>query len=361
MGERSRDGGRRPADRRDLLRLGLAGGVLALVGRTPVRADPPAGYAASDVHRAHPLEFRLDSDYGPDLSDRAARLLVGATLDFLRAEHPDGLTLSFWELNPAEMPYLPRHIESIVEHVFRGVKDQLALRPVDPLVVLALLYNESRFHPKVVSPSGAVGMAQFMPDTALEYGLAPIAHLDLWRRSRESRAAYLADRQRRIDAFLERHALERFDAERAIDGAIASGGVELLGEYRALTEMPDPSQAALGEYVAAIEQTLAQHEFFWDGREPLERLDGRVGYQAVTRAVRYIALRIAEHQGMSSTAVAAYNSGPEPVRVANPESILHRFGDIPPYPETVRYVQRFMAVYSAIKYRLFRNAAGETA
>jgi hypothetical protein len=350
----------RPAmARRDLLRFGLGGGVAAILGAWPAGAAPTT-YTDSAVRRRHPLEFRLDSEWRPDLSEQAAGRLVAATMAFLDAEHPDGLTMTFWELSPRDMPFLGRHLELIVEAVFRGVRDQLAIRPVDPLIVLALLYNESRFHPKVVSGAGAVGMAQFMPDTAVEFGLSPIAERDLWLRYRQTRAAYLRGRRSRIREFRTRYGLTAFDVDRAVDRAIASGDVTVLADYRALTEEPDPSEEALADYLAAVESAFAKYEFFWDGREPLEALDGRVGYEAITRTVRYLALRMQEHQGMVSSAVASYNSGPGSVRVSNPDSILHRFGDIPPYAETVRYVQRFMAVYTAIKYRLYRVELGES-
>ena len=37
---------------------------------------------------------------------------------------------------------------------------------VDPDVLHGIAYAESRYNPKAVSPKGAQGMMQFMPDTA---------------------------------------------------------------------------------------------------------------------------------------------------------------------------------------------------
>lgn len=362
--------------RRTFLGLGLAAGVATLARATgtlgPQRPTPrpptprPSGdptapsagtvadYATSAVHRNHPLEFRLDSSFVPDLSDRAAARLVAGVSDFMEAEHPDGLTMTFWDLHPRQMPFLTRHLERIVEHLFRAVGDQRDVRPVDPLAVLALLYNESRFHPKVVSPAGATGMAQLMPETALELGLAPTARPDLWTAFREARAAHRAARALAIREFRDRHGGVRFDADRVVDRALDTGDLGVLREWVDLRDAPDPSEDALRAYVEALESAFAAHEFFWDGLEPLGALDARVGYAAVGATVRYLARELRAHQGLASTAVAAYNAGPSAVRGAGPRSILHRFGELPNYAETVRYVQRFLAVYSAMKYRVFR-------
>lgn len=43
---------------------------------------------------------------------------------------------------------------------------------VSPFLVLSLINVESRFHPTIVSPRGAVGLMQLMPDTAQELALA---------------------------------------------------------------------------------------------------------------------------------------------------------------------------------------------
>lgn len=342
--------------RREFLQLGLGGGVGALLSQAGFagRAAADDGYLASDIHRRHPLEFRLDSDFVPDLSDTAAALLARALWDFLAAEHPRGVTMTFWELNPREMPFLRDHAERLVAALFQGVAENLDLRPVDPILVLALLYNESRFHPTVVSPAGAVGMAQFMPDTAEEYGLVPVARRDLWSRYLEVRNAWGRERRQRVDDFCHRFRVRSFAAEDVIERALQQRDLAVLAEYRTLAHEPNAADAARSAYAEAVAGDLSEHDFFAGGRETLRGIDGRVGYAAVRAAVRYVARQLAEHQGMVSTVAASYNAGPGAVVVASQYSILHRFGDIPPIGETVRYVQRVLAVYTALKYRLFR-------
>lgn len=340
-----------------MLRLGLAGGVAALARAVPAVAEegPAPAYATAErVHRAHPLEFRLDSAYQPDLTPAAARLLRRAVLDFLYDVHRPGMSLAFWGRHPRDIAGLDRHLARVISAVFEGVSASAPLRPVDPILVLALLYNESRFQPIVVSPSGAVGMAQFMPDTALQYGLSPVARPDLWQRMRDLEAADASERARAVTALRERFGLRQVSADAAIERAIELGSVGVLEEYRRLQQMPRGAEAARADYVAALRTMFDEERFFVDDGRALAQLDARVGYRSVARAVDYIARELDAWQGMATTAVAAYNAGPGAVRVSNPDSVLYRFGDLPPYAETVRYVQRILAVYAAIKYRVYQ-------
>lgn len=337
-------------NRRDVVRLGVTAGTLAITAEAAAAAR--SGPATSGMRRDHPLEFRLGSDFQPDLSRNAARGLTDAVLEFLLDSHPPGMTLSHWDLNPRDMPFLQGHIGKIVTHVFDGIRDNRELHPVDPVLVLSLLYNESRFAPTVVSPAGAVGMAQFMPDTALEYGLEPLGRHYLWERFRDLQRARREAVTKRIEAFKSRFGVAGFDARAVIDRAVATGDLEILREFVAINVPDEEVEAARRAYTAALKQDFASHDFFAGGAAALQATDARVGYGAIGKCVTYLARRLRENDGMVTSAVAAYNAGPEAVRVRNPQSVLYRFGEMPALAETVRYVQRILAVYSDIRARL---------
>ncbi|WP_298424602.1 lytic transglycosylase domain-containing protein [Rhodoblastus sp.] len=56
--------------------------------------------------------------------------------------------------------------------VCRMIEQAAAARQLPPSFLTRLIWRESSFRPRVVSPAGARGIAQFMPGTAVERGLA---------------------------------------------------------------------------------------------------------------------------------------------------------------------------------------------
>lgn len=331
--------------RRRLLALGLGGGLMAVL--RGAAAQPAAGCEPS-----RPLRFQLDGGWQPDLSPAAASALSRALLAFLHDSHPPGMTLSMWTRNPRQMPFLPAHLERVVDAVFTGVRANLGTWPVDPLLVLSLVYNESRFNPVAVSPAGAAGMAQFMPDTALEYGLDPVAETGRWERLRTQRQLDREQRNAAVAAFRQRWGVPAFTADAALARALELRDWELLADYRRVAGLRGEADALRQDYLRALREAFASADFFDGGAARLAALDARTGYAALGAAASYIARQLRQNSGMATSAVAAYNAGPARVRVSSPESILYPVGDIPPLPETVRYVQRILAVYSAVAARL---------
>lgn len=337
--------------RRQLFGLGLTGAVTALlapVGQTE---------AASEPTEATGLRYRIKPGYRPELSTKAQRRLTRATLDFLLDTHPPGTTLSIWDEDPRNLPHLEKHIATLVDAVFTGVKTHLPEQPVDPVLVMAILYNESRFAPLAISPTGALGMAQFMPDTAGEYGLLPIARPKLWQRFRDKQSAERTRRSADRNAFLTRYGLESFSATAVIEYTLKIGTLDALTEYHALADTEKPELDALRGYVTAVRQDLEPFDFFTDGAAAVGRIDARTQYAAATAAVDYIARRLAENSGMTSSAIAAYNAGPAAVRDGNPRSVLYGYGELPAFPETVLYLQRVLVVYSKLRDRLTSASA----
>ncbi len=328
--------------RRGILSLGLAAGSAALTG--------PKIASARTTSNGH-LQFLIEPNHRPNSSKREQKKTVRAILEFMETSHPPGMTLSIWETNPREMPFLEEHIHEIVRSIYRGVEENLSTYPADPLLVAALLYNESRYSPLALSNAGALGIAQFMPDTAEEYGLQPLLRSDLWQRYRAAKISERKRRGARKQALRKQFGLKRFTLDAVIDHALKKNDLAAIAAFQKFSRAAKAEKSLLDEYIASLRAELAEYDYFANGRQSMERLDARTSYRAVSAAVAYIAQRLKENGGMTTSAAAAYNAGPNAVKVSNNKSVLYEYGDLPAYPETVRYVQRILAVYSELRQR----------
>ena len=115
------------------------------------------------------------------------------------------------------------------------IQQVAAAESLDPRLLASLVWVESNFDPKAVSPKGAVGLAQVMPETAKELGIRlrdPLENL-------AGGAHYL-----RIN-------MERFGK---VDLALAAynGGPTLMSVSKTLNRLPDPD---IRTYVTRVLQT----------------------------------------------------------------------------------------------------------
>ena len=115
--------------RRQFISLGItAAGSALLVAPGLARGSQNA--AVNDpLGQDQGLRFQLPPNYRPDLSAKAQQRLTRATLDFMLAAHPPGVTLALWESNPRDLPQLEEHIATTVAAVCRGIEKHLAAQP----------------------------------------------------------------------------------------------------------------------------------------------------------------------------------------------------------------------------------------
>jgi|GEM_PF-2059108 len=74
---------------------------------------------------------------------------------------------------PPALPPSPARLEAPAE--IRRLVDTMAARyKIDPKLVLAVIKVESNFQQNAVSPKGALGLMQLMPDTAAQFGVAHV-------------------------------------------------------------------------------------------------------------------------------------------------------------------------------------------
>jgi hypothetical protein len=92
-------------------------------------------------------------------------------LPFESAEPAPRQQFQFTQPDGAQSPRAPADFDK----VFQDAGDAYG---VDPYILKSIAFAESRFRPEIISgkvrsPAGAIGLMQFMPDTAKEYGIDP--------------------------------------------------------------------------------------------------------------------------------------------------------------------------------------------
>jgi len=189
---------------------------------------------------------------------------------------------------------------------------------IDPLLLAALVKQESSFKAKSVSPMGAAGLTQIMPQTAEALGMKNVY-----------RAEYLED------------AVKHLREARRLKGR----AMALFSEIG-----PENSEAHASKSRNMMQKAL-EHRGRWEKlsrryrRELQEemsddRLDARL---ALRYGYRYLTRMMHRHGGDISLALSAYNAGPTQVR---------RYAGIPPFRETVQFRNRVLRYYRSYLERI---------
>ena len=182
---------------------------------------------------------------------------------------------------------------------------------VDPLLFLALMRRESAFNHLAVSPVGAAGLTQIMPDTGKGLGMKHIYKPDYFEKAV---SMAVAERKYRRQAHL---ALQQITVENSLSTAKKARNL---------------AKKAL-DYNRKKDKLFSRYK-----KEMLKkRKDDRlVPAHAIEHGFKYFARLLKAQKGDVSLALASYNAGPNAVR---------KFRGIPPYQETVLFRNRVLQFY----------------
>lgn len=182
---------------------------------------------------------------------------------------------------------------------------------IDPLLLAALVKQESSFKVRSVSPMGAAGLTQIMPQTAEALGMKTVY-----------RADYLED--------AVTHLREARRLKGKAIGLFSKIEPENCEAYAAKAR--DLMQKALGQR-RRWEELSRRYRRELQEEMSDDRLDARL---ALRYGYRYLKRMMHRHDGDISLALSAYNAGPTQVR---------RYAGIPPFRETVQFRNRVLRYY----------------
>ena len=176
---------------------------------------------------------------------------------------------------------------------------------------MALMRRESAFNHLAISPVGAAGLTQIMPDTGKGLGMKQIYKPDYFKKAV---SMIVAERRNRREA---QEILHTIDEKNSLQSA---------------KKARKTAQKALN-YGRRKERLFGRYK-----TEMLKkRVDDRlVPAQAIEHGFKYFAGLLKSQKGDVSLALASYNAGPNAVK---------RYGGIPPYPETVLFRNRVLQFY----------------
>jgi soluble lytic murein transglycosylase-like protein len=183
--------------------------------------------------------------------------------------------------------------------------------PVDPLLFLALVKQESNFNQAAVSSLGAVGLTQIMPKTAKEMGSKDVFMPAYYEEAMTMMTRERSLKNEALSLLLEMNEQNRFQkADRAR---------QLMQEA---LEAADRRSELLTRYRRALLK---------DGTDA--RLKPRVALQW---GLNYLANLLKSNEGDMSLALAAYSAGAGRVK---------QYGGIPPYAETISFRNSVLDYY----------------
>lgn len=182
---------------------------------------------------------------------------------------------------------------------------------LDPLLFVALMRRESRFDPQAVSSSGAAGLTQLMPRTALDLGMK-----NIWMPAYFLEAAGLSDTERRTKA-QAMAALNRINEDNKVQ--LASEARDLMQEAQRIGRQKEKLYA---QYRKELLQSSND-----------ERLDASL---AMEYGLKHFLRLMKDYNGDVTLALAAYNAGPQRIK---------EYRGIPPFGETIRFRNRTLEFY----------------
>jgi len=238
--------------------------------------------------------------------------LKGLDLD-RQQEHARGNPENHWKqaLKGRESRLIP-HVALFV------TQKKKASYPVDILLFMALMKQESRFNARAVSPVGAVGLTQIMPKTGVDLGMKNIYRPPYFKKGR----TYLIK---------EREWKKKAEA------------LILQIDEKNKTALAQQALDAMEKSLHFKQKRIKLYRQY--KKEVLQKgTDDRLNpAKAVAYGYRYFARMMRAQKGDISLSLASYNAGAKRVK---------QYQGIPPYPETLKFRNNVTKYYRAYLQKL---------
>lgn len=264
--------------------------------------------------------------YQPPQDNEYWQRLKQGTLAFLHKRYGDGHWYGKKRLSDVN---IEERIRWALHWVRHGVQEHAAIYPVDPLLIVAQMHEESRFYEFAISPVGAAGIAQFIPYSAKERGMRIAGKAA----AKGYKAAGFADAYER---FVKARTKRRNMKKAVLDEE------DLPLALQDMKRMTDEEKQHLSNYRRFLEANLEGRDIFNQKDIAfINAFDQRFGYRnAVPAMVQYMAENLRRTDGYVKASLMGYNAGMGHVAKKN--------GRIPHIWSSVNYAENIVFTYRAI-------------
>ncbi|SPD71982.1 hypothetical protein PITCH_A1150017 [uncultured Desulfobacterium sp.] len=220
---------------------------------------------------------------------------------------------SMWKLIIEESA--PRFVP-VFERVFQ--RQSRGPYPINEILFLALVRQESNFNPRSVSYVGAAGLTQIIPATGLELGMNSIFNPDYLKEAQE---------QMRLERTLRKKAIDQIFLIK--DQDCIEPAQQAVGYMKQSLACGERRDKLLKRYRMELLQTSYD-----------ERLDPD---RSLDYGLRYFSKMMNINNGDMSLALASYNAGPHRVS---------QYNGIPPFNETIEFRNKVLGYYEEYRSRV---------
>ncbi len=314
-----------------------------------------------------PVNVIIPGDYQPPVDPEGLSRLKNATLNFFEKNYQN-VTLTFWNKKLAEID-LEKRLDNIIYWLAIAIEKHKSIYPVDPAWVIAQIIAESFLYEFAISNDLAVGICQFIPNTAKSFNMVYAGSLpehsqppyllpeyankvnDYYRLKRQKRN--FLNNNKPDDLFTLEETLEII-AQDNISDLSSARAEQQINFGNKLKEFDEKISLCVTQYREYLEVNIKRGE---ENRDIFEEIDFFVGFderftykKPISAMVEMLARGLKARNGNILTAAAGYNAGLRSTYIN--ENVYKRYGKIPSFDETTVYLSRIIANHYEIVKRI---------
>lgn len=314
-----------------------------------------------------PVNVIIPRDYQPPVDPEALTRLKNAILNFFEKNYQN-VTLIFWNKKLAEID-LEKRLDNILYWLAIAIEKHKNIYPVDPAWVIAQIIAESFLYEFAISNDLAVGICQFIPNTAKSYNMVYAGSLpehnqppyllpeyankvNEYYRLRNQKRRY-RNNNKPFDLFTLEETLEIIAQDNVSDLSSTRSERHIIYN-NSLKEFDEKISLCVKQYIEYLEVNI---KMGMENRNIFEESDFFIGFderftykKPISAMVDMLARGLKARNGNILSAAAGYNAGLSSTYIN--ENVLKSYGKIPNFNETTVYLSRIIANHYEIVKRI---------